>query len=91
MLDADPTNATSVLRIETLAGASVSNGMFCFAFQRVSGLTYMVEGSSNLVDWVPAQTSGVPVSVSSTADVSWVWIDLPKGDAAQYFIRLSVP
>ena len=87
----DPTNAASVLRIETLPGLSASNGMFCFAFQSVPGLTYMVQGSSNLVDWVPALTSGVPVSVSSTAEVSWVWIDLPEGNASKHFIRLAIP
>jgi hypothetical protein len=53
----------------TLAGAGISNGQFTFSFSANSGQSYVVENSSNLVNWVDLATnvaSGNPVVFSNT-------------------------
>lgn len=52
---------------------SVGGGQFSFSFSANAGLTYVVQSSSNLVNWVPVATnqaagSAVPFSVSLEPD-----------------------
>ena len=79
-------NPTPLLVIETV---EVTSNMFCFSFQSVSGATYTVEASGDLVGWMPVATSAIPVLVEATTDVSWVWIDLPTNSVSRYFIRVG--
>jgi hypothetical protein len=54
-----------------LSGASVSNGQFTFNYTADAGLSYVIESSSNLTDWVSLSTnvaSGSPVTVSEPFD-----------------------
>jgi hypothetical protein len=56
-----------------LSGAGVNNGQFKFSYPAVAGLSYVVECSSNLMDWVPLVTnvaSGGPVMFSNSFDPS---------------------
>ena len=61
-----------------------------FGFQSASGVTYNCHMSTNLVAWDAATTSGVPVVVNATSDVSSVTIDLPPL-AEKVYVRIAVP
>ena len=79
----DPTPRLAIEAVE------VTSNMFCFSFQGLSGVTYTVEASSDLVDWMPVVTSGIAVLVEATTDVSWAWIDLPTNSVSRYYIRVG--
>jgi len=56
-----------------LSGANVNGGQFAFNYIANAGLTYVVQTSSNLVDWVSLTTnvaSGSPVPFSGPLDSS---------------------
>jgi hypothetical protein len=48
-----------------LSGASVNNGQFTFIYPAVTGHSYVVQYSSNLVDWLPLATN-VPTAGPAT-------------------------
>jgi hypothetical protein len=45
---------------------SPTNGQFQFYITGVTGLNYTVQGSTNLVDWIPLQTNSSPFSFLDT-------------------------
>jgi len=54
-----------------LSGANLNGGQFAFSYTADAGLTYVVQSSSNLVDWVSVATnaaSGSPVPFSDSFD-----------------------
>jgi len=57
----------------SISGANVNSGQFAFSYTADAGLTYVVQSSSNLVDWVSVTTnvaSGSPVPFSDSSDSS---------------------
>jgi len=44
----------------SLTGPSTGGGLFSFSYSANPGLSYVVQGSSNLVDWVPLVTNIAP-------------------------------
>lgn len=50
----------------TLASARSAAGQFSFAVNGTSSATYVVEASTNLVDWVPVQTNTAPFTFVDT-------------------------
>jgi hypothetical protein len=56
-----------------LSGASISNGQFTFSYSADTGFSYVVQSSTNLVDWVSLATnvaSGNPVPFSDPFDAA---------------------
>jgi hypothetical protein len=51
----------------TLSGSSINGGQFTFSYEADEGLAYVIESSSNLVDWTPLQTN---VPTGGTAQFS---------------------
>lgn len=45
-----------------LSGATANNGQFSFSYTADAGLSYVVQGSTNLVDWVSLATNVAPGS-----------------------------
>lgn len=45
-----------------LSGASINNGQFTFNYTADAGLSYVIQSSSNLVDWVSLATNVAPDS-----------------------------
>ena len=57
----------------SLSGASINNGQFTFNYTADTGISYVVQSSSNLVDWVSLVTnvaSASPVPFTDTANSS---------------------
>jgi hypothetical protein len=52
--------STTVTNPATLAAMSQSGGHFNFTVSGAEGSTYILETSSNLVDWIPVQTNAAP-------------------------------
>jgi hypothetical protein len=46
-----------------LSGASINNSQFSFTYTADAGVSYVVQGSSNLVDWVSLATNVAPGSL----------------------------
>ncbi len=90
ILMTDPTNAASLLVIEEITEIDLDVNQATFGFQSASGVTYNCHMSTNLVAWDAATTSGVPVVVNATSDVSSVTIDLPPL-AEKVYVRIAVP
>ncbi len=45
-----------------LSGATIKNGQFTFSYTADAGLSYVLQSSSNLVDWVSLVTNVAPGS-----------------------------
>ncbi|MBW8863968.1 MAG: hypothetical protein JF609_03410 [Verrucomicrobia bacterium] len=61
--------------LPTLSGATISDGQFAFSYTADAGFAYVVQSSSNLVDWVSLTTndvSGSPVQFSCPVNAAGV-------------------
>jgi Bacterial Ig domain len=56
--------------VVNLSGAMLDNGQFSFSYTADAGLTYVVQSSSNLVDWVSLMTNVAPGSPVLFTNVS---------------------
>jgi hypothetical protein len=50
--------------VPQLSGPSISNGVFDFTLSGMVGSNYVIQASSNLLNWLPISTSTVPVGGS---------------------------
>jgi hypothetical protein len=80
----NPTNAASVLRIESFGP---SGGGFALSFTAVSNRAYVVEVLPALADGV--WTNLVPVSAAPTNRILWL-TNTPATDASRFY-RLAIP
>ncbi len=77
-----PVNVSVVTPVSvSLSSPTVSAGLFSFSYSANPGLSYVVEGSSNLINWLPLVTnipsaSPVPFSSPDTNGVKFYRIDL---------------
>ena len=46
----------------SLSGASINNGQFSFSYTADAGISYVVQSSTNLLDWVSLTTNVAPGS-----------------------------
>jgi PKD repeat protein len=68
---AGSTNSTATLLVytsatSTLASAAHASGQFALSVAGVSGYQYVVQASTNMVNWVPLQTNTVPFTFVDT-------------------------
>jgi hypothetical protein len=68
---AGSTNSTASLTVyakavSTLASAAHASGQFALAISGVSGCQYVVQASTNMVNWVPLQTNTAPFTFVDT-------------------------
>jgi hypothetical protein len=75
------TNAVAEVIIETrsLAFQAPIAGLFRIELPKSAGQSWIIQRSSNLVDWLPLQTNTFPGGAS--------FIDIPTSDALQQFFR----
>jgi len=69
--EAGSTNSTASLTVyatttATLASAAHDSGQFALTVLGVSGCQYVVQASTNLVNWVPVQTNVAPFTFVDT-------------------------
>jgi hypothetical protein len=51
------TNNLFIIYPDAFSGSSVSNGVFLVPFSGAPGLSYILQASTNLVNWVPISTN----------------------------------
>jgi GH25 family lysozyme M1 (1,4-beta-N-acetylmuramidase) len=83
------TNSTSpalltVVQMQAQAATMASDGSFQFTINGAPNPNYLVEGSSNLVDWIT-----LAVLTNDTGTVQFT--DTTSTNSPQYFYRVSVP
>jgi hypothetical protein len=61
-----------VLIITTNSSFGISNGLFGFNLSGSSGQTLVIEGSTNLLDWMPLQTNALDGSPVYFSDPQWM-------------------
>ena len=66
---------------DSLSGAGIVNGQFSFSYTTQAGFAYVVEASSNLLDWVPLATN--------TAPGGWAPFSEPLAPAGTRFYRIG--
>jgi hypothetical protein len=54
----------------SLSGAGINNGLFTFSYTADAGISYVVQSSSNLVDWVSLETNVASGSIVLFTDES---------------------
>jgi len=72
------TNATPASPLVILTGASFANGQFGLQFAGSDTQSYVVETSTNLIDWMP-------VSTNSPSGGQFIFIDTNATDPARYY------
>jgi hypothetical protein len=70
----------------SLSGAAINNGQFTFNYTADAGISYVVQSSSNLVDWVPLATN-----VASSSPVTFTDAANPAGAGFYRVGRLPNP
>ncbi|HEX4349267.1 MAG TPA: Ig-like domain-containing protein, partial [Verrucomicrobiae bacterium] len=73
-----PVNVSVVTPVSThISSPNVSAGLFSFSYNANPGLSYVVEGSSNLINWLPL--------VTNVPSVSPVPFSNPDANHAQFY------